>query len=297
MSARALGTASISFGLVSIPVKLYTASNSSASISFNLLHRKCGSRLKQQYICTKEETIVPRDEMVKGYEFNKDQYVQFTDEELKAFEEQATQTIDVVEFVPIDKVDPVYYDKPYYLGPDKGGAKPYRLLAEVMKETGRVALAKYAARGKGYLVMLRPTAEGLVMQQLLYADEVRPFSEVPLDTAEVKEGELKLARMLVEESSSEDFRPQAYEDEVRKRVQEALDRKVSGGKFSVAAPQKKGGEIVDLMEALRASLGKPRKAAAGRSAEPASRAASSTERKGPRSAPRAAEKRAASSRK
>jgi DNA end-binding protein Ku len=296
MSARALGNASISFGLVSIPVKLYTASNSSASISFNLLHRKCGSRLKQQYICSKEETIVSRDEMVKGYEFNKDQYVQFTDEELKAFEEQATQTIDVVEFVPIDKVDPVYYDKPYYLGPDKGGAKPYRLLAQVMKETGRVALAKYAARGKQYLVMLRPSGDGLVMQQLLYADEVRPFSEVPLDVAEVKDGELKLARMLVEESSSEDFRPQAYEDEVRKRVQEALDRKVAGGQFSVAAPQKKGGEIVDLMEALRASLGKPRKAAASK-AESASRAASSAERKPPRSAPRATDKRAASSRK
>jgi DNA end-binding protein Ku len=293
MSARALGTASISFGLVSIPVKLYTASNSSASISFNLLHRKCGSRLKQQYICPKEETIVSRDEMVKGYEFNKDQYVQFTDEELKAFEEQATQTIDVVEFVPIDKVDPVYYDKPYYLGPDKGGAKPYRLLATVMKETGRVALAKYAARGKGYLVMLRPSGDGLVMQQLLYADEVRPFSEVPLDTAEVKEGELKLARMLVEESSAEDLRPQAYEDEVRKRVQEALDRKVAGGKFTVAAPQKQGGEIVDLMEALRASLGKPRKAKAS---ESPSRAAVA-ERKPPRSAPRAADKRAASSRK
>lgn len=296
MSARALGNASISFGLVSIPVKLYTASNSSASISFNLLHRKCGSRLKQQYVCSKEETIVSRDEMVKGYEFNKDQYVQFTDEELKAFEEQATQTIDVVEFVPIDKVDPVYYDKPYYLGPDKGGAKPYRLLAQVMKETGRVALAKYAARGKQYLVMLRPSGDGLVMQQLLYADEVRPFSEVPLDVADVKEGELKLARMLVEESSAEDFRPQAYEDEVRKRVQEALDRKVAGGQFSVAAPQKKGGEIVDLMEALRASLGKPRKAAASKALEPPSRAASS-ERKPPRSALRAADKRAASSRK
>lgn len=296
MNARALGNASISFGLVSIPVKLYTASNASASISFNLLHRKCGSRLKQQYICSKEETIVPRDEMVKGYEFNKDQYVQFTDEELKAFEEQATQTIDVVEFVPIDAVDPVYYDKPYYLGPDKGGAKPYRLLTEVMKETGRVALAKYAARGKQYLVMLRPSGQGLVMQQLLYADEVRPFSEVPLDTAEVKEGELKLARMLVEESSSEEFRPQAYEDDVRKRIQEALDRKVAGGQFSVTAPPKKGGEIVDLMEALRASLGKPRKASAPK-AVPAARAASAPERKPPRSAPRAADKRAASSRK
>jgi DNA end-binding protein Ku len=289
MSARALGNASISFGLVSIPVKLYTASNTSSAISFNLMHRKCGSRLKQQYICTKEETIVSRDEMVKGYEFNKDQYVLFTEEELKAFEEQATQTIEVTEFVPMDKVDPVYYDKPYYLGPDKGGAKPYRLLAEVMKETGRVALAKYAARGKQYLVMLRPSGEGLVMQQLLYADEVRSFSEVPLDTAEVKDGELKLARLLVEESSSDVFRPEAYEDEVRKRVQEALDRKVQGGQFSVTAAPKKGGEIVDLMEALRASLGKPRKAAP--------KAVASAERKPPRSAPRAAEKRTASGRK
>jgi DNA end-binding protein Ku len=289
MSARALGNASISFGLVSIPVKLYTASNTSSAISFNLMHRKCGSRLKQQYICTKEETIVSRDEMVKGYEFNKDQYVLFTEEELKAFEEQATQTIEVTEFVPMDKVDPVYYDKPYYLGPDKGGAKPYRLLTEVMKETGRVALAKYAARGKQYLVMLRPSGEGLVMQQLLYADEVRSFSEVPLDKAEVKDGELKLARLLVEESSSDVFRPEAYEDEVRKRVQEALDRKVQGGQFSVTAAPKKGGEIVDLMEALRASLGKPRKAAP--------KAVASAERKPPRSAPRAAEKRTASGRK
>jgi DNA end-binding protein Ku len=292
VSARALGNASISFGLVSIPVKLYTASNSAASISFNLLHRKCGSRLKQQYICSKEETVVSRDEMVKGYEFNKDQYVQFTDEELKAFEEQATQTIEVVEFVPVEAVDPVYYDKPYYLGPDKGGAKPYRLLAEVMKETGRVALAKYAARGKQYLVMLRPSGDGLVMQQLLYADEVRPFSEVPLDKADVKEGELKLARMLVEESSSDEFRPQAYEDEVKKRVQEALDRKVAGGKFTVVEPQKKGGEIVDLMEALRASLGKPKRAAA-----PKAVASAAAERKPPRSALRGADKRAASSRK
>lgn len=289
MSARALGNASISFGLVSIPVKLYTASNTSSAISFNLMHRKCGSRLKQQYICSKEETVVSRDEMVKGYEFNKDQYVLFTEEELKAFEEQATQTIEVTEFVPIDKVDPVYYDKPYYLGPDKGGAKPYRLLTEVMKETGRVALAKYAARGKQYLVMLRPSGEGLVMQQLLYADEVRSFSEVPLDTAEVKDGELKLARLLVEESSSDTFRPEAYEDEVRKRVQEALDRKVQGGQFSVTATPKKGGEIVDLMEALRASLGKPRKSAP--------KAVASAERKPPRSAPRAAEKRTASARK
>lgn len=261
MTARALSTANISFGLVSIPVRLYSASNASASISFNLLHASCGSRLKQQYICVKEDTIVPRDEMVKGYEFSKDQYVLFTPEELKAFEQEATQTIEVTEFVPIDKVDPVYYDRPYYLGPDKGGAKPYRLLAEVMKETGRVALAKYAARGKQYLVMLRPSGEGLVMQQLLYSDEVRPFSEVPLDAAEVKEAELKLARMLVQESAADAFRPEEYEDEVRKRIQEALDRKVAGKEFAVSAAPKKGGEIVDLMEALRASLGRGKKGA------------------------------------
>jgi DNA end-binding protein Ku len=261
MTARALGTANISFGLVSIPVKLYSAANASASISFNLLHAKCGSRLRQQYICTKEDTIVSREEMVKGYEFSKDQYVLFTPEELKAFEQEATQTIEVTEFVPIDKVDPVYYDKPYYLGPDKGGAKPYHLLAEVMKETGRVALAKYAARGKQYLVMLRPSGEGLVMQQLLYADEVRPFSEVPLDDADVKEAELKLARMLVQESSSNAFKPEEYEDDVKKRIQEALDRKVKGGNFKVSAPPKTGGEIVDLMDALRASLGRGKKSA------------------------------------
>jgi len=262
MSARALGTANISFGLVSIPVKLYSASNASASISFNLLHAKCGSRLKQQYICSKEETIVAREEMVKGYEFSKDQYVLFTPEELKAFEQEANQTIEVTEFVPVEKVDPVYYDKPYYLGPDKGGAKPYRLLAEVMKETGRVALAKYAARGKQYIVMLRPAGEGLVMQQLLYADEVRPFSEVPLDKADVKESELKLARLLVEESASDTFRPEGYEDEVKKRIQEALDRKVAGKEFAVSPAPKKGGEIVNLMEALRASLAKGKKSAA-----------------------------------
>jgi DNA end-binding protein Ku len=284
MSARAIASASISFGLVNIPVKLYSASNTSASISFNLLHSRCGSRLKQQYICSKEESLVPREEMVKGYEYAKDQYVLFTPEELKEFEEQSTQTIEVTEFVPIDKVDPVYYDRPYYVGPDKGGAKPYQLLAEVMRETGRVALAKYAARGKQYLVMIRPAEEGLVMQQLLYADEVRPFAEVPLEKADVKEPELKLARMLVEESSADEFHPQNYEDEVRKRIQDALDRKVAGKQFSFAPPPKKGGEIVDLMEALRASLGKGKKGAS-KGASTGARS-SEAERKPAKRAPR-----------
>lgn len=280
MSARPIAAANISFGLVSVPVKLFSAANASSGISFNLLHARCGSRIKQQYICPKEgNVIVPREEMRKGYEFSKDQYVLFTDEELKALEEESTQTIEVTEFVPVSAIDPIYFDKAYYLGPDKGGSKAYWLLAEAMRTTGRVALAKYAARGKQYLVMLRPTSEGIVLQQLLYADEIRPISEVELSPETVKDAELKLATMLVDQSSTDKFRPEAYEDEVKKRIQQQLKRKIETGEEISAAPRPKSGEVIDLMEALRRSLGKsggsPRKAAEAASAErkPARRAA------------------------
>ena len=281
MSARAIGTANISFGLVSIPVKLFSAANTSSGISFNLLHATCGSRLKQQYICPKEDNvIVPREEMRKGYEFAKDQYVLFTNEELKTLEEESTQTVEVTEFVPVAQVDPVYYDRPYYLGPDKGGSKAYWLLAEALRTTGRVALAKYAARGKQYLVMLRPVEGGLVMQQLLYADEVRPISEIGLDKKEkVADAELKLATMLVEQRASDQFRPEAYEDEVRKRIQEQLKKKIETGEEISSAPQPKKGEVIDLMEALRRSLGKPggsRKPVAVAERKPARRAVRGT---------------------
>ncbi len=270
MSARPIAAGTVSFGLVSIPVKLYSAGNSAAGISFNLLHGKCGSRLKQQYICPKDNNeIVPREDMVKGYEFSKDRYVTFKEEELKALEEQSTQTIEVVEFVPITKVDPVYFDKTYYLGPDKGGAKAYKLLSEVMKETGRVALAKYAARGKQYLVMLRPADGGLVMQQLLYADEVRPFSEVPMEDADVQPKELDLAKLLVEQRASDKFQPETYEDDVKKRIQAQLERKIAGQEIQIA-PSEPGGQIIDLMEALKASLAKkPASAKASSASQPA----------------------------
>jgi DNA end-binding protein Ku len=277
-TARAIATANISFGLVSIPVKLFSAGNSSAAISFNMLHGKCGSRVRQQYVCPKEDNVVvPRDEIRKGYEFAKDQYVLFTDEELKALEEQSTQQVDVTEFVPLSSIDPVYFDRAYYLAPDKGGAKAYWLFAEVLKETGRVALAKYAARGKQYLVMVRPVDEGLVMQQLLYADEVRPIQEVGLSKETVRDQELKLARMLVEQASSDEFRPQAYEDEVKKRIQVQLQKKIETGQEISAPPRPKSGEVIDLMEALRRSLAKgptkvPRRAAAGGERKPAKRA-------------------------
>jgi DNA end-binding protein Ku len=264
MAARAIGTVTISFGLVSVPVKLYSATQAQGAISFNLLHKDCGSRLKQQYTCIKEGSIVERDDMVKGYEFAKDQYVMFTPEELKSLEERSTQTVDITEFVPVAQVDPVFYDKPYYLAPEKGGEKAYRLLTEAMTETGRCALARYAARGKQYLVMLRPISVegggGIVMQQLLYADEVRSFKEVPLNTSvEPKEAELKLAVQLINQISNETFNPGAYEDDVKKRILAEIEKKVAGQEISTAAPEETGqAQVIDIMEALKASLARPK---------------------------------------
>lgn len=274
MAARAIASASVSFGLVSIPVKVYTATQSSANISFNMLHKKCGSRLKQQYICPVDDEIVTRDDMVKGYEFAKDRYVQFSKEDIEAFEEKSTQTIEITEFLPASKVDAIYYDKAYYLGPDKGGDRAYRLIAKVMAETERVALAKYAARGKQYLVMLRPLQGGLVMQQLHYADEVRPMSEVPLgEHGPVKESELKLAKQLVDQTASQVFRPESYEDDVRKRVLEAIERKVEGEDVTLAPTEAPQAQIIDLMDALKASVG-ARKPAGDEGRKPAKRAES-----------------------
>ena len=255
MAARSIGTATISFGLVTVPVRLYTASESSAAISFNMLHGKCNSRLKQQYICTKDEEIVPRDQMVKGYEFAKDQYVTFTDAELKSMAEESTRAIEITEFVPVQKVDPIYFESAYYLGPDKGGERAYTLLAAAMRQTGRSALAKWAARGKQYLVMLRPVEKGLVMQVLLYADEVRPFDEVPVGDTAVKDAELKLAVQLIDQITAEEFHPENYEDEVRKRYTAAIQEKVQGREITTAAPEEPKAQIIDLMEALKASLG------------------------------------------
>jgi DNA end-binding protein Ku len=254
---RPIGGGTISFGLVSIPVKLYSAAQSASAISFNLLHAACSSRLKQQYICPRDDNmVVERDQMVKGYEFAKDRYVTFTPEELKSLEEKASSQIEISEFVPSDKIDPVYFDKPYYLGPEKGADRAYRLLAAAMRQTGRTALARYSARGKQYLVQIRPLAEGsgLVMQQLLYADEVRPFSEVPLEEGDVKEGELKLAEQIIQQISTDEFKPEKYKDEVRERVQAQIQRKVEGQTIQVDEPQQQPTQIIDLMEALKASL-------------------------------------------
>jgi DNA end-binding protein Ku len=257
MPAHAIGSATVSFGLVSIPIKLYSAAQPASSISFNLVHKACGTRLKQQYICPKENVTVERAEMGKGYEFAKGQYVLFNEEELKAIEEKATQTIEITEFVPRETIDPIWFDKAYYLGPEKGGDRAYRLLAKTMETTGRWALAKYAARGKGYLVVVRPIQGGLAMQQLHYADEIRPFSDVGLiEGAEVKDAELALARQLTDQVSTDKFKPEAYEDEVKRRVQGMIDKKVAGQEITEEEAPKQETQIIDLMEALKASLAK-----------------------------------------
>jgi DNA end-binding protein Ku len=271
MAPRAIATATVSFGMVSIPVKLYSAAESSTGISFNMLHKDCGSRLKQQYICQKDGQIVPREQMVKGYEFARDQYVTFTPEEIKELEEKATQSIDIAEFVSASLVDPIFFDKPYYVGPDKGGDRAYKLLAKAMRDSGRAALARYGARGKRYLVMIRPTADDrLVMQQLHYADEVRPTSEIPIGEVEVKDQELKLAMQLIEQISSDTFKPEAYEDDVRKRIEQAIQRKVEGQEIAVTPVEAPGAKVIDLMEALKASLAS--KEAAGEQRKPPKRA-------------------------
>ncbi|MBZ0233731.1 MAG: Ku protein [Deltaproteobacteria bacterium] len=255
MPARAIGTATISFGLVSIPIKLYTTSESGSDISFNMLHDACGSRLKQQYICTKDGEIVDREHTVKGYEFTKGQYVTFTADELKALDAVATNSIELTEFVPARAVDPLLFEKSYYIGPDKGGERAYKLLSEAMVQSGLMGIASYSARGKQYVVAVRPFQNGLIIHQLRYADEVKAWGEVPIpDLPELKPTELALAQQLIAQITHETFDPSKYEDDVKKRMLELIQQKVDGQEIT-AAPEAPQGKIIDLMEALKASLG------------------------------------------
>ncbi len=271
MPPHSLGSGTISFGLVSIPVKLYTAA-SSKSVSFHLLHGKCGSRIKQQQFCPTCNEVVDRTALVKGYEFTKEQYVQLTDEELKSLEQEASKIIDIAEFVPLPKVDPIYFEKTYYLGPDKGGEKAYRLLAEAMAKTDRVAIAKFVMRGKESLVLIRPAQDGLMLHTMYFADEIRNFGEIDKgQSAKIKDGELQLAIHLIEELSAEGFNPDQYQDEYRLRVLDLVNLKVEGKEITTAAPPAQRAQVIDLMDALKQSLAKrvpqEKKAAKARRAE------------------------------
>lgn len=253
MAARATGSGVISFGMVSIPVKLYSTVDTTKAIHFNML-RKDGARLKQQYVSASDGELVEKEDRVKGYEFSKGQYVLFTSEEMKAMDAKSTNEIEIAEFVPAEEVNAIYVEKVNYLGPDKGAARSYHLLAEAMRKTGKSALAKYAARGKCYLVMIHPLDEGLVMIQLRHEEEMRKFSEVEIPDSEIKQEELELAIQLVEQVSTDSFQPEKYTDDVRQHMLEMIDRKVNGQEIVVAQEEHEEAKIIDIMEALKASL-------------------------------------------
>jgi DNA end-binding protein Ku len=227
------------------------------SVSFNQLHAKCGSRIRQQTFCPVCNEVVERAALVKGYEVSKDQYVRVGDEELKALEGEASRTIDIAEFVPLEKVDPVYFEKAYYLGPDKGGEKAYRLLTDAMAKSGRVALATFVMRGKESLVLIRPSHDGLMLHTMFFSDEVRSFAEIDKGMgAKIRDGEMDLAQQLIDGLSNDEFKPETYEDRYRVRVLQLIEQKVEGKEVTVAAPIAERAQVIDLMDALKESLAK-----------------------------------------
>lgn len=254
MAARSIGSGTINFGLVSIPFKIYTAA-SSQSVSFNMLHKKCGGRMKQQYFCPIDNCIVERTDMVKGYEFAKEQYVQFAEGELKKLESPKTDSLELVEFVPESTVDFVHIEKSYYIGPDKGGDRAYQLLSKAMKRMGRVAVGRYWTRGKEQLVLIRPyRAKGLILHYVYYSNEVRAFDEIELGSdAAFKPVEEQLADKLIEQLAKPEFNPKEFTDDYEERVKAAVEAKVSGQEIVVSQEAPKA-QIIDLFEALKRSL-------------------------------------------
>jgi len=256
MASRPVGNGNISFGLVSIPVRLFSATRS-RSVSFNLLHAKDLSRIQQKIYCPVDDAIIDRSELVRGYEVEKGRYVTFTDEELKNLEARNEHSIEIAEFLPLEKVDPLYFEEAYYLGSEPNAAKAYRLLADAMSQSGRVALGRYTMRGKEHLIMIRPFGKGLILHTIYYADEVRPADEVDQAGNEpVKDTELTLAKRLIDELTQKKFDPSKYHDSYRERVIEAARQKVAGQQVTEAAEEPRRGQVIDLMAALKASLEK-----------------------------------------
>jgi DNA end-binding protein Ku len=254
MPARPLGSGTISLGLVSIPVRLYPAAVP-RRVSFHMLHAKCGSRVRTQWFCPVDEKVVGRDELVRGFEIAKGRFVRMTEEELDALAGPASKEIEISEFVPLDTVDPAYLDEAYYLGPDKGGARPYRLLESVLADTRRAGIARFVLRGKASLVLIRATKTGLMLHTMYYADELRDAAEIPRGEAgAVKPAEHRLAHRLVEELARPRFEPAKYHDEFRARVLQAMRRKAAGKVAPVAASPAPRGKVIDLMDALQQSL-------------------------------------------
>jgi DNA end-binding protein Ku len=255
MALRPLRNATISFGLVNIPVRFYTATKSE-DVHFNLLHESCGSRVNRKWWCPHHEMIVESSELVRAYAISKNKYVTFSDEEIETLETDDNRALDISEFLQLDQIDPVFFEKAYFLGPGPGGGKTYKLLAEAMKKQNKVALARWISANREHLVILRPFEDGLVLHTMYYADEVRDFSAVEKEDAPVKDKEIKLAEMLIDELTEKKFNPLQYKDQYRERLLDRIKDK-SKGKAIVSEEKEeedKGGEVIDIMEALRRSL-------------------------------------------
>lgn len=277
-----MGSGTISFGLVNIPVKVFSTTDSSGKISFNQLHAEKKVRLKQQMYDPETGDIVPREKIIKGYEFAKDQYVIVSDEELDQLELATSRSMDITEFVPLDTVDPLYFESGYYLGPDKGAERAYRLLARALEEEHFAAVAKYTNRGRQNLILLRPLSGAIVMQQLRFNDEVKKLGDIPIPEAAVTDAELGLARQFINALAKPKFDITQYRDEYRERLRDLLDRKVKGEAVEISPMPAPAAKVVDLMEALKASLAK---SAAPASAGPAAPPPAEAERKPPHRAP------------
>ncbi len=271
MALRPLRNATISFGLVAIPVRFYTATKSE-DVHFNLLHASCGTRVNRKWWCPHHEKIVDSDELIRGYAISKSKYVTFTDEEIETLETDDDRALEITEFVDLHEIDPLFFEKAYFLGPSPGGGKTYRLLSQAMKKQDKVAVARWVAAGKEHLVVLRPYDKGLVLHTMYYADEVRDFSAIDLESSPASEKEVKLAEMLIDELTEKTFDPLAFKDEYRKRL---LDRIRAKSKGKAIEPEEKeeekGGEVIDIMEALRRSLSKGRGTAKPARARPVAR--------------------------
>lgn len=269
---RAIWTGAISFGLVNVPVRLYSAV-SPKGVSFHLLHGKDGGRVQMKRFCSVEQQEVPWEELVKGYELTRGRYVEIDPKELDALDPRATKSIDIEDFVDLGDIDPVFYESSYHLVPDKGAARAYRLLLEAMNRSKKVGIARFVMRTKQHLCAVRPVGDGLMLSTMLYADEVVPQSELefPDVAAAPKDRELKMAEQLVE-SLSTSFEPERYRDEYREKVLELIERKAEGREIVTPATAEEPAKVLNLIDALAASLAKskPRPGA-----EPASKAAKS----------------------
>jgi DNA end-binding protein Ku len=248
----------LTFGLVSLPIRLFSAARSE-TISFNLLHKEDHSRIKQITYCQTEDKPVPRSELVKGYEYEKDHYVEIDDEDIKNVAPKTAKVMEILEFVKAEQVDPVYLESSYYVAPDEGGEKPYALLFQALRESKYYALAKVAMHNREHIIILRPGSKGILLHTMYYQDEIRQVEEFRTDTSMVKDKELEMAKMLIS-SLEADFEPQKYHDTYRDNLRQMIEAKIEGKKV-VATPATHVAPVIDIMEALKKSLAEKRKPA------------------------------------